>query len=70
MTTLAPISVGNTNYATVQAAFLAALKWHEKERSGYSAVVALEFLLKDLCAIRNSIAARAPVDAGEMERVA
>ena len=66
MTTLAPILMGCTKYATVQEAFLAALAWHETERSGYSKEVALMHLLTDLRAIRDGIAARAPVDAGEL----
>ena len=72
MTTLAPILMGCTKYATVQAAFLAALTWHETERSGYSAEVALMHLLTDLSAIRDGIAARAPVDDIEIvdERIA
>ena len=66
MTTLAPILMGYRNYATVQEAFLAALEFHENMRLGYSAEIALMHLLKDLRAIRDGIAARAPVDAGEL----
>ena len=72
MTTLAPILMGCTKYATVQAAFLAALEFHENMRSGYSKEVALMHLLTDLRAIRDGIAARAPVDDSEIveERIA
>ena len=66
MSALAPICVHTVSYSTVQAALIATIQRHKEKRASYSSGVALGCLLDDLDSIVAGIAARAPVDDGEI----